>query len=1072
MKKHFNWFAMIFIIASMIFMGCQQEASVDTTAPADVTNLVATNIATSVLLEWKDAQDADIFGYEVSWDKTIPVNRSVSMEANTMMIAPKTQGCYVSNLEIGESYTFTVKSVDLSGNKSAGQTATIIYTPNDAEISLESISIPDAGESYAGQILPVVIKGNNFKSPYFEVDTLEAEGVKKFQVISNTLIQAEIECPTTAENYTVEVKCGKLSKSTTYRVIEAEKCFNVGDILFTDGTRIKAENVKYGVPNTQVEKAFGVVASAPYGGATGKVVGLQMSSESLPWAKSETTGYYTNFTEIQLNDYYEIIDGKGYYTFTGDLDGSDNWEEIKKADPEGTDTPEEIATNYPAFNYALNYGASLEETDYADGWYIPSAAELYDIYTNIEVVNTSLTEVGDSSIPTSCWSSSQCANKNNSAYYGSGSLSSKSTTRKVLVIQSIDGDRFTEYVYPEPSITSVTIQTAGEGYTGELPVTIIGENLKGHAITCSDASFGNVKYVSDTKVTATITCDDIASKTSITVTIGKAEKTGTVEVFARDKCFNVGDILFTDGTRIKAENVKYGIPDTQYEKAFGVVASAPYGGVTGKVLGLQKSSSRLKWAPDGTKGYTTNFTEIQAAYTGSSSSGYTFTGDLDGSDNWEYICSIDPEGTDTPEEIATNYPAFDYALNYGKTAGLTGTKYETGWYIPSVAELYDVYTNKEEEVQTSLTAVGGFTIDENYCLSSSQSDNINEYMYQVRLDNGSVFKYFKSTGYYVLVVQAFNAELFNNYVYPELSIKSITIPTAGEGYTGELPVTIIGENLKGHAITCSDASFSNVTYASDTKVTATIKCNGEPVETPVTVNCAEASGTATLKVLKTEECYTDADIGKIVLEDGSLVVKDDYDRNTMKAIAVVVGTKYAGAQVLGVGLQQASSLMWAPSGTTGYKTKFENIICTPSETGSGAASTATFTGDIDGSDNWAYICSIDPEGTKDAATNYPAFDYANNYGVTQGITGNYKDGWYIPSLKELCDIYKVKDKVKDVITAVGGNLRMSSWYWSSSQLASSSSYAYKVDFSDGYVGSYSYKSNNLDVLVLQAFNAE
>ena len=446
MKKHFKWFAMIFIIASMIFMGCHQEVSVDTTAPADVTNLVATNIATSVLLEWKDAQDADIFGYEVSWDKTIPVNRSVSMEANTMMIAPKTQGCYVSNLEIGESYTFTVKSVDLSGNKSAGQTATIIYTPNDAEISLESISIPDAGESYAGQILPVVIKGNNFKSPYFEVDTLEAEGVKKFQVISNTLIQAEIECPSTVGSYTVEVKCGKLSKSTTYRVIEDEKCFNVGDILFTDGTRIKAENAKYGVPNTQVEKAFGVVASAPYGGTTGKVVGLQKSSSSLMWAPSGTTGYDTNFTEIQAA--YTGSSSSGY-TFTGDLDGSDNWEEIKKADPEGTDTPEEIATNYPAFDYALNYGetAGLTGTKYETGWYIPSVAELYDVYTNKEEVQTSLTAVGGFTIGTSYYrSSSQYASYYGYAYrvnFSDGSVlnSSKYTNSNVLVLQAFNAEQ-------------------------------------------------------------------------------------------------------------------------------------------------------------------------------------------------------------------------------------------------------------------------------------------------------------------------------------------------------------------------------------------------------------------------------------------------------------------------------------------------------------------------------------------------------------------------------------------------------------------------------------------------------
>ena len=104
-------------------------------------------------------------------------------------------------------------------------------------------------------------------------------------------------------------------------------------------------------------------------------------------------------------------------------------------------------------------------------------------------------------------------------------------------------------------------------------------------------------------------------------------------------------------------------------------------------MGLKRSSSSLKWSPSGTTGYNTNFTGIQAGYSGSSSSGYTFTGDLDGSDNWDYICSKDPEGTDTPEEIEENYPAFYFAEKYRETAGLTGTKYETGWYIPSVAEL-------------------------------------------------------------------------------------------------------------------------------------------------------------------------------------------------------------------------------------------------------------------------------------------------------------------------------------------------------------------------------------------------
>ena len=163
------------------------------------------------------------------------------------------------------------------------------------------------------------------------------------------------------------------------------------------------------------------------------------------------------------------------------------------------------------------------------------------------------------------------------------------------------------------------------------------------------------------------------------------------------------------------------------------------------------------WAPSGTTGYDTNFTEIQAAYTGSSSSGYTFTGDLDGSDNWDEICKVDPEGT---KDAATNYPAFDYARNYGETAGLTGTKYETGWYIPSIAELYDVYIN-EEVVQKSLTAAGGFELEDRYW-SSSQGDLSSDACF-VYFYNGNVGSSEKNNlgvlvPQLVLVVQAFNVE--------------------------------------------------------------------------------------------------------------------------------------------------------------------------------------------------------------------------------------------------------------------------------------------------------------------------
>ena len=145
--------------------------------------------------------------------------------------------------------------------------------------------------------------------------------------------------------------------------------------------------------------------------------------------------------------------------------------------------------------------------------------------------------------------------------------------------------------------------------------------------------------------------------------------------------------------------------------------------------------------------------------------------------------------------------------------------------------------------------------------------------------------------------------------------------------------------------------------------------------------------------------------------------------------------------------------MWAPRETTGYNTKFTNIVCTPSKTGTGAALTATFTGDTDGSDNWAEICAVDPEGTQDPATNYPIFNFANTYGTTAGLTNtDYETGWYVPSLAELYEVYKNKEVIQTSLTKASG-FKFGSWeyYWSSSQCTSYKFTAYRVRLDDGRV---------------------
>lgn len=97
----------------------------DKTAPAEVTDLklkVADGIAK---LTWKDSVSEDVFGYEITYDgkKIEYASRSLftSMAENTVFVSPGTQK-YEFEVDTGKEYSFTIKAVDVNGNKSKGQT--------------------------------------------------------------------------------------------------------------------------------------------------------------------------------------------------------------------------------------------------------------------------------------------------------------------------------------------------------------------------------------------------------------------------------------------------------------------------------------------------------------------------------------------------------------------------------------------------------------------------------------------------------------------------------------------------------------------------------------------------------------------------------------------------------------------------------------------------------------------------------------------------------------------------------------------------------------------------------------
>lgn len=106
------------------------EDSGDTTPPEDVTGFSVEVEDLVATLKWKVSKSEDVFGYFISYEEeklksgTIDTRSALteSMPKNTVFVNPETKK-YSISVKSGRSYTFTVKTVDTSGNESAGVTS-------------------------------------------------------------------------------------------------------------------------------------------------------------------------------------------------------------------------------------------------------------------------------------------------------------------------------------------------------------------------------------------------------------------------------------------------------------------------------------------------------------------------------------------------------------------------------------------------------------------------------------------------------------------------------------------------------------------------------------------------------------------------------------------------------------------------------------------------------------------------------------------------------------------------------------------------------------------------------------
>jgi len=114
------------LFSAALLLGCANAvagAVADTTPPAEVTNLVASAGDSSITVRWSEPADSDFAKVEISSSGSVIAT-----------IAKGTMTATASNLTNGTTYTFTVKTVDASGNKSTGLTVSATPGPSSYRI--------------------------------------------------------------------------------------------------------------------------------------------------------------------------------------------------------------------------------------------------------------------------------------------------------------------------------------------------------------------------------------------------------------------------------------------------------------------------------------------------------------------------------------------------------------------------------------------------------------------------------------------------------------------------------------------------------------------------------------------------------------------------------------------------------------------------------------------------------------------------------------------------------------------------------------------------------------------------
>lgn len=208
------------------------------------------------------------------------------------------------------------------------------------------------------------------------------------------------------------------SKEITNSITESEETNDVfedihtGDLIFSDGL---VEGIVFG----KNEEGIPLYVSID-------------NVQNLQWAVENSAGAVTKINAIAA----KIANSTDFANieFTGDTNGSDNFDEIIALSINDNSFSIE---NYPIFAFASNTG---------DNWYIPTAKEIYDLYSEKDLINKKLAELQKDPLfeDGHWWTSSQGAKKDTAFYLNLDtnrfSDGKKTISRKCCLIKKLKAD--------------------------------------------------------------------------------------------------------------------------------------------------------------------------------------------------------------------------------------------------------------------------------------------------------------------------------------------------------------------------------------------------------------------------------------------------------------------------------------------------------------------------------------------------------------------------------------------------------------------------------------------------------